>query len=91
MKREVFTFANSSYVWNEKKNECKRKHRVVDFFLIQEEKRPFSNLKRNKTRPEGILFIQDLILLINGFQNSNILVFVGIFAGKSAKRSQFKI
>ena len=90
MKREVFIFANSSYIWNEKKNECKRKHRVVDFFLIQEEKRPFSNLKRNKTRPEGIFFIQDLILLINVFQNSNILVFVGVFAGKSAKRSQLK-
>ena len=90
MKREVFTFANSSYVGNEKKNGCKRKHRVVDFFLIQEEKRPFSNLKRNKTRPEGIFFIQDLILLINVFQNSNILVFVGVFAGKSAKRSQLK-
>ena len=33
----------------EKKNESQRKHRVPDFFHKQEEKRPFNNLRGNKT------------------------------------------
>ena len=32
-----------------KKNECKRKNQVPEFFQKQEEKRPFNNLTRNKT------------------------------------------
>ena len=39
LKREVFYFSNSGYVWNEKKkNESKRKHRLPEFFHRQEEK-----------------------------------------------------
>ena len=39
-----------------KKNECKRKHSVPEFFHKQEEKRPFNNLTRNKTSWEGVFF-----------------------------------
>ena len=50
LKKEVFQFANSSYVWNKKKkNESKRKHRVPEFSHKQEDKIPFNNLTRNKT------------------------------------------
>ena len=35
-----------------KKNESKRKHRLPELFLKQEEKRPFNNLARNKTSQE---------------------------------------
>ena len=34
----------------------KKNHRVPEFFHKQEEKRPFSNLARNKTRLRGSLF-----------------------------------
>ena len=39
-----------------KKNESKRKHQVPEFFHKQEEKRPFSNLARNKSSQEGVFF-----------------------------------
>ena len=38
------------------KNESKRKHRVPEFFHRQEEKRPFSNLTRNRTSRERVFF-----------------------------------
>ena len=39
-----------------KKNESKKKHQVPEFFYKQEEKRPFSNLARNKPSQEGAFF-----------------------------------
>ena len=39
----------SAYVWNEKKNESKRKQRAPEFFHKQEDKSQFSNLTINKT------------------------------------------
>ena len=46
-----FIFANNGYVLNKKKkNGSKRKHRVPELFHKQEEKTPFNNLIRNKTR-----------------------------------------
>ena len=55
-----------------KRMKVKEKHRVPEFFYKQE-KRPFNNLSRNKTSREGVFFNQGLILLINVFQNSNIM------------------
>ena len=48
-----------------KKNERKRKHRVPEFSQKQEEKRPFDNLARNKTRVFLIEFLCSTILIFN--------------------------
>ena len=41
---------------SKKKNESKKKHRILEFLHKQEEKRPFNNLTRNKTIREGVFF-----------------------------------
>ena len=55
--KRYFIFANSGYVWSEKKRmRVKRKNRIPEFFHKEEEKRPLNNLKRNKTSREGVFF-----------------------------------
>ena len=39
-------FANSGYVWNEKKNESKRKHQLSEFFHKEEEKKTMQQFSK---------------------------------------------
>ena len=51
MKSEVFYFCKQRLCFrSKKKNGSKRKHRVPELFHKQEEKTPFNNLIRSKTR-----------------------------------------
>ena len=47
----VILFLQKAVIFKmKKKNESKRKHRVPEFSQKEEERRPFDNLTRNKTR-----------------------------------------
>ena len=51
LNRELYYFLQKAVIFKmKKKNESKRKHRVPEFSQKEEEKRPFDNLTRNKTR-----------------------------------------